>query len=196
MPQVIHSRHMIGSRTAGGAQRFYLRLVHGLRARRQPVVAVTRPASAVAAGVDAEVLQVRVGMDNGYDRWSPRRIRRLLVPIEPDIVPTDMGRATRPTRPPPGRRPVHVARLGNDHKLRGYHGHARAWVADTQGSRDGLFAARAAEPFGNILLEAWAHEKPLVTTRRRRAVEVSHPSSFTLAFSTMSTMSPEVKCVR
>jgi glycosyltransferase involved in cell wall biosynthesis len=135
---MIRSVHIIGSRLSGGAERFYLRLVHALHEHGQPTFAITRPGSAVAAELDPAVPQHHVAMRNMYDIFSRRHIARLVQTLEPDIVQTYMGRATRLTRLPTGSGPVHVARLGGYYKLEGYYHHAHAWVGNTKGVCDYL----------------------------------------------------------
>jgi glycosyltransferase involved in cell wall biosynthesis len=144
---MIHSVHIIGSRQLGGAEHFYFRFVQGLMNSGYPVLAVNRPDSPVSRVLDPQVQQVHIPMVNGYDVLSLMRIRRLIREVQPLVVQTYMGRATRLTRTPRGGATIHVARLGGYYKVKGYYGHAHAWVANTRGLcdyliRQGLAAER------------------------------------------------------
>jgi len=143
---MIRSVHIIGSRTGGGAERFFVRLVQALAEAGHPAHAITRPDSAVAQLLGTTVPQSHVAMRNVYDWLSRRAIRRITDTLKPDIVQTYMGRATRLTHLPRHGGPRHVARLGNYYKLDGYR-HAHAWIGNTRGICDylvqgGLPAAR------------------------------------------------------
>ena len=125
------SAHIIGSRTPGGAENFYLRLVGALAdTPDHEVLAVVRRHGAVAAALEPHITRHELTMANVYDLWARRRIRALIRKHRPAIVQTWMGRATRLTH---GITPaVHVARLGNYYKLDGYR-HAQAWIGNTAG---------------------------------------------------------------
>lgn len=138
---MIRSVHIVGSRLSGGAERFYLRLVHGLHERGHPTISFNRPGSAVSGLLDPGIPQFHPAMRNKYDLFSRRAISREIARFDPDIVQTYMGRATRLTHLPRGRRPVHIARLGGYYKLRGYYEHAHAWVGNTRGICDYLINA-------------------------------------------------------
>jgi L-malate glycosyltransferase len=145
---MIASAHIIGGGSLGGAELFYVRLVNALRARQQPVVALTIPGGQVSARLHPEVAQLHVPMRGIWDWPSRWRIGAILREQQPDIVQTYMGRATRLTHLNRGGRPIHVARLGGYYDLKGYR-HAHAWVGNTQGICDylvknGLPAARIA----------------------------------------------------
>ncbi len=130
--------HVIGSRQMGGAERFYQRLVEAMAARGHGVVAVCRPNSPLR-GALAPGIPVRTApMANGWDLYSVLRLRRLVRESGPAVVQTYMGRATRLTRLPGGGGAVHVARLGGYYKVKGYYGHADAWIGNTRGLCDYL----------------------------------------------------------
>lgn len=133
----MRSMHIIGSRELGGAESFFMRLVLGLGAAGEDVVAVSRPGSRVGDELQGRVEQTRVPMFNQRDPvsrwWLGRTIRR----AGPDIVQTYMTRATRLTRLPAGGRPVHVARLGGYYKIDHFR-HAHAWIGNTRGLCDYL----------------------------------------------------------
>ena len=126
---MISSLHIIGSGGFGGAERFFVRLVQALHEAGQPVAAVSRPGGMVAPELGPEIAHHGVPLRNVLDLPSRWAIRRLARELQPDIVQTYMGRATRLTRLK-GRGPVHIARLGGFYKLDGYR-HAEAWVGNT-----------------------------------------------------------------
>ena len=136
---MIRTAHVIGSKTLGGAERFFLRLVDALRARGEPVQAFLRRGSEVVGQVPAGVPAIETPMRTVWDPWSRRALAAALRAAAPDVVQTYMGRATRLTRLRFGGRPVHVARLGGYYKLDGYR-HAHAWVGNTRAIADYLVA--------------------------------------------------------
>jgi hypothetical protein len=79
-------------------------------------------------------------MRSVWDPVSKLELGRLIQRLQPQVVQTYMGRATRLTRLRPGRGPVHIARLGGYYKLAGYR-HAHAWVGNTRGICDYLMRA-------------------------------------------------------
>jgi len=128
---------VIGSRAAGGAERFYIRLVNALASRNTQTLAISQPDSMVGASLAPGVCQQRVPMRGIWDLWGARRIGQIIRARQPAIVQTYMGRATRLTRLTKAAGPVHVARLGGYYDLKGYR-HAHAWVGNTRGIRDYL----------------------------------------------------------
>ncbi|HKJ72218.1 MAG TPA: glycosyltransferase, partial [Gammaproteobacteria bacterium] len=129
------------------------------------------PHSAVAAQLDPAVVQA-VPMRSVWDLAARRRIGKAARRFNADIVQTYMGRATRLTHLRPGRRPVHVARLGGYYDLKGYR-HAHAWVGNTRGICDylvrGGLPARRVFPIGNFV-EAAAPADPAELQRLRTAL--------------------------
>ena len=129
--------HIIGSKTLGGAERFFFRLVRALNEAGLKTIAFVRKGSEVEGncprGMDVKGLPMRTV----WDPFSMLAIRRALKGLSPIVVQTYMGRATRLTRLPIGRPPVHVARLGGYYKLAGYR-HAHAWIGNTKGVCDYL----------------------------------------------------------
>jgi len=137
---------VIGSKEGGGAENFFVRLAQALQEAGETVLAVSPPGSAVATALDRAVAQRPIAMRGQWDLWARWQIDRAMREFRPDIVQTWMGRASRLVHLPPGRRPVHVARLGGYYKLKGYQ-HAHAWVGNTLGIcdylvREGLPAKR------------------------------------------------------
>lgn len=133
----ISSVHIIGSRTLGGAENFYLRLISALHEAGQPVVAVNPPGSDVGRALAAGIGQHPVAMRSVFDPIARWRIGHYVRRQRPAIVQTYMGRATRLTHIRPGRGTVHVARLGGFYNPKGYR-HAHAWIGNTRGICDYL----------------------------------------------------------
>jgi glycosyltransferase involved in cell wall biosynthesis len=139
MPEPIPSIHVLGSRQYGGADQFYVRLLRALRDAGQPVTAVNRAASPVAAALVGDgIEQIHLPLANQWDAWTVWRLRRLVESSPPGIVQTYMGRATRLTRLPAKSPSVHIARLGGYYKIDGYYRHAHAWIGNTRGLCDYL----------------------------------------------------------
>ncbi|MFA7098126.1 MAG: hypothetical protein WC383_16790 [Gammaproteobacteria bacterium] len=97
------SFHVIGSRLSGGAERFYMRLVHALHGRGQQVVAVSRAGSTVSAELDPAIRQLHAPLANMWDLYSRWKIDRAVRRERPAIVQTYMSRATELTHLPVGR---------------------------------------------------------------------------------------------
>lgn len=120
---------------------FFIRLVNALSGAGHDVATITRPNSMVSSKLDARIEQKHVGMYNVRDPLSRLKISRIINAKDPDIVQTYMGRATRLTRIPKGKRTIHVSRLGGFYKLNGYR-HADAWVGNTKSICDYLIENR------------------------------------------------------
>ena len=127
--------HVIGSREAGGAERFFVRLTRALDQRGESLLCVLRPGSVLARHLPAGVRKEAVRMRSIIDPFAKARIGALARAFEAHVVQTYMGRATRLARFN-GRRPgpIHVARVGGYYDVKGYQ-HAHAWVATTAGIR-------------------------------------------------------------
>jgi L-malate glycosyltransferase len=154
----IHSIHILGSREFGGADQFYVRLVRALKEAGQPVTAINRPGSPVAAALRNDpVDQIHLPLANRWDAWSCWRIRRLILGRENCVVQTYMGRASRLTRVPRKSAAVHIARLGGFYKINGYYRHADAWVGNTRAICDFLvksgMPAKCVHHIGNFVPE-------------------------------------------
>jgi glycosyltransferase involved in cell wall biosynthesis len=133
------SLHVLGGRQFGGADQFYVRLVRALSEAGQPVTAINRRGSPVAAALaGTPVEQIHFPFANIWDAWTLWQMRRLVASRGPVVVQTYMGRATRLTRLPKNTPAVHVCRLGGYYKLDGYYRHAHAWIGNTQGICDYL----------------------------------------------------------
>ncbi len=171
---MIKSAHIVAGQALGGAELFYVRLVNALQERRQPVLAINSPGGQVSAKLRAEVVQTHVPMRAIWDWPSRWRIGAILRKHPLDIVQTYMGRATRLTHLDPGRRPIHVARLGGYYDLKGYR-HAHAWIGNTQGICDylihnGLPAARIAHIGNFVDIPAVSSPEQIADWRRRLAI--------------------------
>ena len=149
MPELYPSLHVLGSRQFGGADQFYVRLLRALREAGQPVTAVNRRGTPVAAELEKSAIeQIHYPLANQWDMWSVWRIRQLAQARQPCVVQTYMGRATRLTRLPRNAPTVHVARLGGYYKIDGYYRHAHAWIGNTQGVCD--YLVKSGLPAGRV----------------------------------------------
>ena len=165
------SLHIIGSKQFGGADHFYVRLVRALNECGHIAVAVNRPGSPISKALDGIVEQIHVPMRNVWDIFSGLKIRRLVRDSEVPIVQTYMGRATRLTHIPRHSEAIHIARLGNYYKIKGYYEHAHAWVGNTRGVCDYLvrhgLPARRVYLIGNFVeIRPPAPAKTLVRLRQ------------------------------
>lgn len=166
----IHSMHIIGSKTLGGAERSFARIVEGLNAVGVRAEAVVRRSSTVPEVLGPEIEVHALPLRSVWDPLSRHEVSQLIRRQKPDIVQTYMGRATRLTHLPRGARPIHVARLCGNYKPQHFQ-HAHAWVACTHWVADYLLAAgipagrlsiipnflpASACPTGEELRAAWA----------------------------------------
>lgn len=140
------SLHIIGSKEMGGAERWFARFLAAMQRHGEPVEAVVRRGSDLAAhhlnGLPVAELPLRTV----WDPLSRFEVSQLIARSDAPIVQTYMGRATRLTHLEPGRGKVHVSRLGGYYRLPPF-AHAHAWVGNTRGLcdwmiRGGLPAAR------------------------------------------------------
>ncbi len=129
---MISSIHIIGAKMFGGAEKFFVRLVNALHEAGHPVLAIIPHDALIDDNLDATVPRKFVKMRSVYDIVSRYQIKKAIREINPDIVQTYMGRATRLTRINPASNSTHIARLGGYYNLKGYR-HAHAWVGNTQG---------------------------------------------------------------
>lgn len=136
----IRSLHIIGSKTLGGAERSFARIVDGLNAAGIRAEAAIRRGSALPEVLGAEVAIHPLPLRSVWDPLSRFEVSQLIRRIRPDIVQTYMGRATRLTHLAAGSRPIHVARLCGNYKPENFR-HAHAWVACTRWVADYLLAA-------------------------------------------------------
>lgn len=133
----IHSLQLIGSKSFGGAERWFQRFSLALDALGHPTEVGVRRGQELDGDYWAGLPRHPLAMRTVWDPLSRREIGRLVQRLQPDIVQTYMGRATRLTHLPPTGKAVHVARLGGYYKPDGYR-HAHAWVGNTQGICDYL----------------------------------------------------------
>jgi len=130
--------HIIGSKTLGGAERFFLRLVSALATHGVEVTAIVRRGSEVAGAARDVVPTVELPLRTVWDPFS--RPGRLQDDQETQARRgPDLRWAGRPGSPDRNGDdgPVHIARLGGYYKLAGYR-HAHAWIVNTRGLGDYL----------------------------------------------------------
>jgi glycosyltransferase involved in cell wall biosynthesis len=180
----IRSIHVIGTEILGGAERFLARLANALHADGFPSLALVRPRSPLPELLDAEVPVEQVGMRNGVDLLSIIQIRRLVARLEPQVIQSYMGRATRLTRLPPSGATVHVARLGGYYRMASYR-HADALVGNTQGICDYLvrngFPRDRVFKIGNFVGSPAAAEEGRQVADVRRELEVPEDAAIIFA---------------
>ncbi len=133
----VHSLQIIGSKTFGGAERWLQRFALELAALGHPTELVVRKGYELDADRWQQLQRHPLPMRTVWDPLSRREVTRLIRQLRPDVVQTYMGRATRLTRLPKGRGPVHIARIGGYYKLDGFR-HAHAWIGNTRGICDYL----------------------------------------------------------
>lgn len=134
---MIKSLQIVGSKSFGGAERWFQRFSLELAALGHP------PELGVRKGYELEYTDWQglkthpLAMHTVWDPISKGEVSRLIRRLQPDIVQTYMGRATRLTRLKPASGVVHLSRLGGYYKLDGYR-HAHAWIGNTKGLCDYL----------------------------------------------------------
>lgn len=133
----IKSLQIIGSKSFGGAERWFQRFSHELAALGHTPELGVRKVYELDRTDWPGLVSHPLAMHTVWDPISKREISRLIKQLKPAIVQTYMGRATRLTRLKPGRGPVHIARIGGYYKLDGYR-HAHAWIGNTKGICDYL----------------------------------------------------------
>lgn len=123
----------IGSKKLGGAENFFVRLQNALSRLSNPPVSLVADGSQLIPELDTFAETVPI-----YSVWDPitkLSVKEKLRYLEPDVVQTWMGRATRLTA---GNKSfVHVARLGGYYNLRHYR-HCDHWIGNTKGICDYL----------------------------------------------------------
>jgi glycosyltransferase involved in cell wall biosynthesis len=136
----IHSLQLIGSKSFGGAERWFQRFSLALNGMGHPTELGVRRYHELDGdhwdGLPCHPLMMRTV----WDPFSRFEVNRLVARLKPDLVQTYMGRATRLTHLRARGDTVHVARLGGYYKLKGYR-HAHAWIGNTHGICDYLLQA-------------------------------------------------------
>ena len=132
------SLQLIGSKGLGGAERWFQRFCDALADCRAPVAIGIRAGSGLDRardqGLGIRLPCHRLPFLTVWDPFSRRAIGRLIEQVQPEIVQTYMGRATRLTRlprRPAVARPLHLTRLGGYYELSPYR-HADAWIGNTR----------------------------------------------------------------
>ena len=131
------SLQIIGSKTMGGAERWFARFTEALQRHGEQVHAVVRRGSELEQHHLKDLAVTALPMRTVWDPLSRLEVSRCIREVSAPIVQTYMGRATRLTRIRPGRGQVHLARLGGYYKLDGYR-HAKGWIGNTRALCDWL----------------------------------------------------------
>ncbi|MCU7919245.1 MAG: glycosyltransferase [Candidatus Thiodiazotropha sp. (ex Epidulcina cf. delphinae)] len=140
MQAKIHSLQLIGSKSFGGAERWFQRFSLALAERGHPTEVGVRKGHELNGDHWSSLASHALPMRTVWDPLSRLEVSRLVKRLQPDIVQTYMGRATRLTHLPANRGAIHVARLGGYYKVDGYR-HAHAWIGNTKGICDYLLQA-------------------------------------------------------
>jgi len=128
---------IIGSKQFGGAERWFQRFTAAIAAKGTPVQLAVRAGHQLDGDLWGGLPHHALPMRTVWDPLSRFEVNRLIRHLQPQIVQSYMGRATRLTRLKRGAGPLHLARLGGYYKLDGYR-HAHAWVCNTRGLCDYL----------------------------------------------------------
>ncbi len=165
------SIHIIGSRSLGGAESFYMRLIKALQQSGDQSIAINRPHSLVAQELPDSVPQYHCKMRSQWDFLSRMAISKVIKQEKPDIVQTYMTRATILTHVPSGKGPVHIARLGGYYNINRFQ-HAHAWVGNTKGICDYLieYGLPSNKVFyiGNFVGEVKSPEQSKISSLRQQ----------------------------
>ncbi|MEJ2609176.1 MAG: glycosyltransferase [Candidatus Thiodiazotropha sp.] len=133
----IHSLQLIGSKTFGGAERWFQRFSFALQELGHHTEIGVRKGYELDQDHWNGLTKYPLALRTVWDPLSRLEVSRLIKRLKPEIVQTYMGRATRLTRLHMGHQPLHVARIGGYYKLDGYH-HAHTWIGNTRGICDYL----------------------------------------------------------
>jgi glycosyltransferase involved in cell wall biosynthesis len=136
----IKSLQLIGSKSFGGAERWFQRYALELAKLGHPTEIGVRRGSELDGEHWADLKRHPLGMHTVWDPISKHEVIELIKQHQPQIVQTYMGRATRLTHLPKKSDTVHIARLGGYYKLAGYR-HADAWIGNTKGICDYMVEA-------------------------------------------------------
>ncbi|MET0122207.1 MAG: glycosyltransferase [Candidatus Thiodiazotropha sp. 6PLUC9] len=136
----IKSLQIIGSKTFGGAERWFQRYALALAEMGHPTEIGVRSGSELDGDHWSNLSRHPLGMRTVWDPISKNEVSRLVKQQQPQIVQTYMGRATRLTHLPKNSAAMHISRLGGYYKVDGYR-HADAWIGNTKGICDYLIEA-------------------------------------------------------
>ncbi|MCU7815865.1 MAG: glycosyltransferase [Candidatus Thiodiazotropha sp. (ex Rostrolucina anterorostrata)] len=136
----IHSLQLIGSKSFGGAERWFQRFSLALAEIGHPTEIGVRRDHELDGDHWSDLNCHALPMRTVWDPLSRLEVSRLVKRLQPDIVQTYMGRATRLTHLTHADGAIHVARLGGYYKLDGYR-HAHAWIGNTKSICDYLLQA-------------------------------------------------------
>ncbi|MES9862592.1 MAG: glycosyltransferase [Candidatus Thiodiazotropha sp. LLP2] len=136
----IKSLQIIGSKTFGGAERWFQRYSLALAEMGHPTEIGVRKGSELDGDHWSNLTRHPLGMRTVWDPLSKLEVGRVVKQQQPQIVQTYMGRATRLTHLPKNSDAIHISRLGGYYKVDGYR-HADAWIGNTKGICDYLLEA-------------------------------------------------------
>jgi glycosyltransferase involved in cell wall biosynthesis len=136
----IHTLQLIGSKSFGGAERWFQRYSLALSKMGHKTEIGVRRGYELDGDHWSGLTRHALPMRTVWDPLSRFEVRRLVRQRQPDIVQTYMGRATRLTHLTDVADPLHLARLGGYYKVDGYR-HAHAWIGNTKGICDYLLQA-------------------------------------------------------
>ncbi|MES9970801.1 MAG: glycosyltransferase [Candidatus Thiodiazotropha sp.] len=136
----LHTLQLIGSKSFGGAERWFQRFSLALAQMGHKTEVGIRSGYELDGDHWSGLPRHALPMRTVWDPLSRFEVKRLVKGLQPDIVQTYMGRATRLTHLSATDGPVHVARLGGYYKVNGYR-HAHAWIGNTKGICDYLLQA-------------------------------------------------------
>ena len=136
----IHSLQLIGSKSFGGAERWFQRFSLELADMGHPTEIGVRKGCELDGDHWSGLARHPLSMRTVWDPLSRHEVGRLVKRLRPQIVQTYMGRATRLTHLSGAADAVHVSRLGGYYKADGYR-HADAWIGNTKGICDYLLKA-------------------------------------------------------
>lgn len=133
---MIKTLHLIGSKTLGGAEKWFFKCTKVLREYGIHVYTGIRAGSELEDLAKENQFNFCLPFYTVWDPISRFSISKLVKRLRPEIVQTYMSRATRLTRVSP-KKAVHVARLGGYYGLKAFK-HAHAWIGNTKGICDYL----------------------------------------------------------
>ncbi len=136
----IKTFHLIGSKTMGGAEKWFFRFTKELSKREDIIVERGIRKNSELCRVKDGVVTYEIFFKTVWDPISKIQIKRLIKKNRPHIVQTYMGRATRLTHLSKEEGVIHVSRIGGYYKLHCFR-HAHAWIGNTKGICDYLISS-------------------------------------------------------
>ena len=133
----IPSLHVIGSKSMGGAERWFVRFLRAMRTHGEAVQALVRSGSDLERVDLGDIPTRNSPMRTVWDPWSRHHLTRMVRQSGAPVVQSYMGRATRLLDLPMVRGQIHIARLGGYYKIDPFR-KAHAWIGNTKGLCDWL----------------------------------------------------------